>query len=750
LPKLHEMEEAFDNVKKKTRRNCESANNANSNDTDLDGDDNPEVDPPAKTLPKLHEMEEAFDNGHDSDGWTGPPRGTNNEEEEEMSEEPIAVAAPGTMPTQPSVAINAEPVHISIDDDTLMKMTMPMLKHELTIRKVSLKGLSNKLKPQERLKEMLQMKQPAYSKNQIAAENKKLGKKKVDDMSAFAIGAAWKALTPTMDASEPENPQFPEARAPTMPEEEARVQPKPKQNCANKFDRPVFEGRRIIRSQHTGADGNTATKTSSAFRYKGIPNVDFLHKHHLNKESLPVEFLDAVFPMHENKVLDSNGDPHLSMEMIARHTNTRAAMAFAGEAQCEQWSGPFSAKEVRQHIGLHVMNGLGPSPGPQRKFHTDDNANCNGFIATNLGSNAAIRLRQFEAHVGLQDPRKATPDRKASPLFEVLPIAKRMRRLGPLSWSCGQHSSVDEQDIGFQGHHVDKQRISHKAEADGFLTDALCDNGFTCSAFFRNEPPPRSCTRDGFCALHARSLWLFDQLKDKCHRVWCDNLHMSCRFTKAAYNGRNKVMLAGVTRTDKRGLPLAVVQEVVKKEALPTTRGTTKAAVLIGDSECPDLVAVSVCDTKPVHFSSVVANSIEWKINHRKAWHKQQRQSLQVDCLRLNANNDYNYKMNSVDVADQLRNQCRMDHWLRQRKWWWSIFLWGLGVLLTNANIVCCRVQDEAKVPRSQRMTHCVFLHSVATAWLDRDEMDIKPIRRLRSKKRKLCLHKEVTVSPEK
>jgi len=106
--------------------------------------------------------------------------------------------------------------------------------------------------------------------------------------------------------------------------------------------------------------------------------------------------------------------------------------------------------------------------------------------------------------------------------------------------------------------------------------------------------------------------------------------------------------------------------------------------------------------------------------------------------------------MNSVDVADQLRNNYRMDHWLRQRKWWWSIFLWGLGVLLTNSYVIYCKVQEMADVPKHKRLTHCDFLHSVATAWIDKEEMDVRKIRRLRHKKRKLFEKEKNTESANK
>ena len=41
-------------------------------------------------------------------------------------------------------------------------------------------------------------------------------------------------------------------------------------------------------------------------------------------------------------------------------------------------------------------------------------------------------------------------------------------------------------------------------------------------------------------------------------------------------------------------------------------RGTVKAAVLEGDLDAPNLVAVSYYDQKPVHFLSTICESIQW------------------------------------------------------------------------------------------------------------------------------------------
>ena len=74
-----------------------------------------------------------------------------------------------------------------------------------------------------------------------------------------------------------------------------------------------------------------------------------------------------------------------------------------------------------------------------------------------------------------------------------------------------------------------------------------------------------------------------------------------------------KVLVAGVARKGGRCVPKCVLQdEQMTRAAQMIVRGTVKVAVLKGDSQCPDLVATSVYDTKPVHFLSMSAESIKW------------------------------------------------------------------------------------------------------------------------------------------
>ena len=83
----------------------------------------------------------------------------------------------------------------------------------------------------------------------------------------------------------------------------------------------------------------------------------------------------------------------------------------------------------------------------------------------------------------------------------------------------------------------------------------------------------------------------------------------------------SRILLYGVAQKSGRGLPLFIIQEekaTQNKQA--KVRGTVKAARLTGDPGCPDLLAVSVYDTKPVHFLSACAHSIKWREKKREVF----------------------------------------------------------------------------------------------------------------------------------
>ena len=66
-------------------------------------------------------------------------------------------------------------------------------------------------------------------------------------------------------------------------------------------------------------------------------------------------------------------------------------------------------------------------------------------------------------------------------------------------------------------------------------------------------------------------------------------------------------------------------------------RGKTKAAMLEGDVDCPDLVKFSVYDTNPVHFPPMEADNLVCNINEKEIYYKETKKnvSIQFYCTEL-------------------------------------------------------------------------------------------------------------------
>jgi len=305
-----------------------------------------------------------------------------------------------------------------------------------------------------------------------------------------------------------------------------------------------------------------------------------------------------------------------------------------------------------------------------------------------------------------------------------------------VAWTAvnlGRHCAIDEQTISFQGRHMFKLKISYKAAGDGFQCDAICQQGFTYAVFFRQEPAPKKYLDMGLSPLHARVMWLCDQLKDKGHRIWMDNLYLSAKLCRVCFTHKLNVLIAGVTRKSGRGLPRSIKQEEAKnREAELAARGTVKVAILKGDAACPNVVAASVYDTKPVHFLSTIAENIAWAMKEKQVYNVDTERTEPLRFLRLNVNDAYNTDMGHTDVADQLQNNYKFDHWFRNFKWWWSVMMWGIGVLLVNAHIVYRECMKDAGRER-YILSQYEFRRLVAIAWASSDEPSMSQRKRMSS-----------------
>lgn len=148
-------------------------------------------------------------------------------------------------------------------------------------------------------------------------------------------------------------------------------------------------------------------------------------------------------------------------------------------------------------------------------------------------------------------------------------------------------------------------------------------------------------------------------------------------------------------------------------------RGTTNAAVLKGDPNSPDLVASSVYTSVPVHYLSMACEELKWIVCEKPVYNVDTGKKELLNFLLMSYINDYNHGMGDVDIADQLRNNYRFDHWMRKRKWWWSIMFWEIGVILVNAYIVYMKVNLQAGKKKYELLSQHDFRMKVAMAWIN-------------------------------
>jgi len=545
-------------------------------------------------------------------------------------------------------------------------------------------------------------------------------------MTGFPPEAKWNELK-CSDQQVPEpNTAFTNLVGPTVPTGEAEA---PKFDFNETFDRPPFTAMtKVVKVNSRGKpahDRHGQLLYEEVIREEGCADLDWLKKHKLTVESKPSAWINALLPLEKK-----TGDPKeiVTIDDWKEYTNTRAAIKTVGSSLYKGQFKPFTAIEIRQFIALYILQGLSPSPQIKMKFNPQavDKINGNDMCSRIFGRDASRRHKMFKHLFTIQNPLKHIPSRKSHPNFKVDPFLLWIQAVSMDAYQVGKFISIDEQTIGFKGMHADKLRISYKKEGDGFQCDALCCNGYTYSFFMRNMPAPKKYLDKGLSPLHARCLFLMDQLKEKHHVCGMDNLYTSARFFREAYASKNKVLCHGVARRSGRGLPKSVIQDEVKnKVQQEKVRGTTKAAVLTGDPEAPDLVAFSVYDTKPVHFLSMACTGLKWIEKRKKVFDRESNKNVSMAFLRCEVTDTYNNGMNSVDIADQLRGTYRFDRWMRKRKWWWSIWMWGLQVLLVNAYLLYRSAHIIIwKTERKKILDQYKFREEIIKSWMDGDNED--------------------------
>jgi hypothetical protein len=170
-----------------------------------------------------------------------------------------------------------------------------------------------------------------------------------------------------------------------------------------------------------------------------------------------------------------------------------------------------------------------------------------------------------------------------------------------------------------------------------------------------------------------------------------------------------------------------VQKEATSKAVLEAVKGTVKVA-----KTADGVLAVSLYDEKPVHFMTSQFSVVHFVDKTRKVFDPLNKCMINKDFKKLNVINNYNFSMNGVDRADQLRGQYRPDHWLRNRKWWWALFLWMLGIAVTNAYKIYLAVHRREATDPKRIKSHRVFIETLVA------ELHCYSVHRRESKRRRI------------
>ena len=133
-------------------------------------------------------------------------------------------------------------------------------------------------------------------------------------------------------------------------------------------------------------------------------------------------------------------------------------------------------------------------------------------------------------------------------------------------WIPGKWVSIDEQTIAFKGQHGLALRITYKREGGGYQCDAVCEDGYTFSFYFRRGDAPElpEMKELDLSPTARRVIWLMMQLPNKWTRVYMDNLFNSRKLFSAAY--RVFALCHGGFRTNGHGVAEAVIQKEEKSK----------------------------------------------------------------------------------------------------------------------------------------------------------------------------------------
>ena len=355
-------------------------------------------------------------------------------------------------------------------------------------------------------------------------------------------------------------------------------------------------------------------------------------------------------------------------DKIVRQTNLYQAQQ-TEEAGTSSTGRPWSTLTVarfEEYLAVRIVLGL--IRLPSYTWAWADSEICGNDFCKNVMS-----LMEFEQITRYLHCSNNTRDRARGqpghdPLYKVRPVLDALRENCLRGFGMGRELSMDEEDLGFQGQHPDKERITYKSAGDGFLVYSVCDAASAYTHDFR----PKMCTRwdkrmGGFTPTFAAVLCLLQTLEGKWHHVFVDNLYGNLKLAEECL--LRKILWTSTMREQRIPASLKLTPKGPKGE--------------VAQQKVGNVLVLKWRDRNEVKFATTAHLAVEKvdTVRRRPRHVNGQLQWMNVAEEVLNVSKYYNHFKNGVDVADQLRS----------RKWWHTFFFWAFDTAICNA-FICYKV----------------------------------------------------------
>ena len=171
--------------------------------------------------------------------------------------------------------------------------------------------------------------------------------------------------------------------------------------------------------------------------------------------------LTLIFQRKEEKVLTQKR----SLDNFTGWLNVKAMMVNASK-RGGKYSDfkDFTKRELMAHLGVYLLHSISPSPLIEMKYkhHAEDPVNGSHVYNRIFGIKGVTRQKEFKAFFACVDPIIPTPPTNTHPNWKIDSLLKQILRISQSAIHIGRDISTDEQGIGFQGRHKDRQRITFK------------------------------------------------------------------------------------------------------------------------------------------------------------------------------------------------------------------------------------------------------------------------------------------------